>query len=257
MHSDVIKDDISYLIAALKTLEEELIQPSFHRLVEDIVSRREANLKLIVPEWSNLKTNSIVVKRRQYFSAELSDLVQTIYEGTIERVPGIDAPEIIFEHPPTLQLYGAGRSGNVMKSLAQRLLQLGFDVSITGDNMSKSVRPGDLCIYNSGSWRTLSTTNYAKVAKNLGATVVGITSYPERAVDDCTYMVKISGRESMGELRDYYLETLKGKTSTAVDPMGSMYEFKVSVFGDVTVHYVSDLLKETEDSMRKRHANIE
>lgn len=261
----VIKADIQYLKTALDTLEEELLnQPDFFRLVDDIASRREPKIKLIVPAKHRIDDNEILIRRRQYFSKQLGEDVDDYIEvnsiGEIEYVDCIDRFEIVYEPPPVVHSSGAGMSGGVGKNFVQRLHQLGITVSNTGERLAYRVKPGDLCVYFSGGWKTLSTTNYAKEARKGGATVVAITSYPDIAIskeNGCHYAIGISGREAILEDRDYYLDQVRGKTSTSVDPMGTMYEFKADVFRLVLVHYVSDKLKETEETMRKRHVMFE
>jgi D-arabinose 5-phosphate isomerase GutQ len=266
MGFDVIQTDVAYLKDALDALEDELTtQPEFFRLIDDITSRREPKVKLIIPSDLKIDNHEILIRRREYFSKELeeqpSDYIEANSLGEAMYVDGIDRYEIILEMPSTIHLYGAGMSGGVAKNLGQRLHHMGFHVSITGDRFASTVKPGDLCIYFSGSWTTFSTTEYAKLSKKAGATVVGITSYVDRALateEDCDYALAISGREAINdEIRNYYSENLRGKTTTSIDIMGTLYEFKSDALRLILVHYVSDSLKETEEMMRKRHVQFE
>ena len=51
-------------------------------------------------------------------------------------------------------LQGAGRSGIAIRSFANRLLHLGFSVSVVGEISSPHTKPGDLVIIGSGSGET-------------------------------------------------------------------------------------------------------
>jgi len=51
-------------------------------------------------------------------------------------------------------LQGAGRSGVAIRGFANRLMHLGFSVSVVGDISSPRARPGDLLIIGSGSGET-------------------------------------------------------------------------------------------------------
>lgn len=250
--------DIKYLIGALEKLEQEIAtQPNFKRLVDDIVSRRNLKLKLIAPSGFKPDNSEVLIRRRQYFSKEPEVLTEITSFGRVEYIEGKKNYEIVVEMPPTIHGAGAGRSEKALMNLLQRLGHLGFDASKIGSDMARPVKAGDLVFGFSGSWTTLSTITYAKEAKKLGATVVGITSYPDRAGPDCTYTFEIGGRESMGEKRDYYLDQLRGKAITEIDPMGTIYEFKAGVFSDIVIHYVRDRLEEQEETMRKRHVRFE
>jgi len=188
MATDAVRADIEYQKEQLDNLREELFpQPNFFRLVDDVVSRRDPKVILNLPiQYKNLEVGEVLVKY---------DDIESV--GQIEYLD-IKAPEVNVERK-TLHLYGAGRTGLEDEALAMRFLQMGFDVSIPGTTTAKPVKDGDLCIFCSGSWGTISTTNYAKAAKELGATVVGITSHPELAKNDCDYCIEVGGREKLGK----------------------------------------------------------
>ena len=243
---EITRADIDYMKAQLDTLEKELrAQPNYQRLLRDIIDRRpHITLKLPKDCKSDALDDEIAVK---YDETEL--IGRVIHDD-------IRTPELTIENP-TIHLYGAGRSGLEEESFAMRLGHLGFSVSEFGTKLARPVKPDDLAILFSGSWETLSTTNYAGAAKAKGAVVVGVTSYPEIAKRDCSYCIEIGGRERMGEIRDYYIDQIKDRCSTTLDLMGTVFERKVAVFADITIHHLSDTLGEMEEKMKKRHANVE
>jgi 6-phospho-3-hexuloisomerase len=243
MKPELIKSDVNYQKSQLDELEKELIsQPEFFRLVDDIVARRGPKVTLKLPKKIKLNTDDISVKY------DLSKL-----KGRVEYTKG--EPEIRIK-ARTIHIYGAGRSGLEARALTMRLIHLGFDASEPGSTTARPVKRDDLAIFFSGSWGTMSTTNYAKAAKQEGATTVAITSHPELARKCCDYAIKIGGREE-STVRDYYVESLKGKASTTLDPMGTVYEFKLAAFKDILIHYISERLGEKEHKMRKRHVKFE
>ena len=62
-------------------------------------------------------------------------------------------------------LNGAGRSGIAIQAFANRLMHLGFSVSLVGEISSPHSKPGDLLIICSGSGETGSLKSLAEKAK--------------------------------------------------------------------------------------------
>ena len=56
----------------------------------------------------------------------------------------------------------AGRSGIAIRAFANRLLHLGFSVSVVGEISSPHTQPGDLLIIGSGSGETTSLKSLAQ-----------------------------------------------------------------------------------------------
>lgn len=167
-------------------------------------------------------------------------------------------PEVCIGNRGVIHVYGAGRTGLETRSWAMRLVHMSFDVSEPGSVTAKPVKPGDLGIFCSGSWETLSTKTYAKATKNIGATTVAVTSHPELIKkDECDYWIEIGGREKLGKIRDYYVESLKGKSSIPMDILGTVFEFKLTAFKDLLIHRLSDRLGEVEERMKERHVTFE
>ena len=75
-------------------------------------------------------------------------------------------------------MVGLGRSGLILRMFAMRLMQIGFQAHVVGDVTTPAIEPKDLLIALSGSGATESVVNLARKAKNLGASVLAITSNP-------------------------------------------------------------------------------
>ena len=54
-----------------------------------------------------------------------------------------------------IYLTGAGRSGLMIRSFANRLLHLGYNISVVGEISSPHTHPGDLLLISSGSGETI------------------------------------------------------------------------------------------------------
>ena len=75
-----------------------------------------------------------------------------------------------------IYLTGAGRSGLMIRSFANRLLHLGYNISVVGEISSPHTHPGDLLLISSGSGETKSLISQAEIAKQNGLKVALITT---------------------------------------------------------------------------------
>lgn len=152
---------------------------------------------------------------------------------------------------------GAGRSGLVGRAFAMRLMHMGFHVYVLGDTIVPSVRRGDVVIAISGSGRTRLIVTAAEAAKQVGATVVAITTYPDSPLGRLADLViKVPGRAKTAKMDDYFARQILG-VHEPLAPMGTLFEDTTMVFLDGIVYSLMKRLEISEDEMKKRHANIE
>lgn len=154
-------------------------------------------------------------------------------------------------------VYGAGRSGLVARAFAMRLMHLGINVFVIGETVTPAIEEGDLLITISGSGETTSVVNAARIAKNVKAKVVLITSYPDSSAGklaDCIVMVK--GRTKLRGDKDFLMRQIKGE-HYSLAPLGTLFEISVLIFLDSLVAELMARLRRSEDYMRMRHATIE
>ncbi len=71
---------------------------------------------------------------------------------------------------------GEGRSGFMAKSFAMRLMHLGADSHVIGETVTPSLAAGDILIAVSGSGTTKAAVWTAEKARELGCTVVAVTT---------------------------------------------------------------------------------
>lgn len=137
-------------------------------------------------------------------------------------------------------LYGAGRSGLMMKAFAMRLAQAGRTVYVIGETVTPAIMGNDLLIVASASGKTTSVLNYAKVAKENGAVVYSITAdenSPIAALSDGFVCLPSPNKDS-------------GQTTSI---MGTLFEQSLLLFCDLVVSEMGDDIAQ----MRSRHANLE
>jgi 6-phospho-3-hexuloisomerase len=152
---------------------------------------------------------------------------------------------------------GAGRSGLVGKAFAMRLMHMGFNVYVLGDTIVPSVKKGDIVIAISGSGRTRLIVTAAEAAKQVGATVVAITTYPDSPLGRLAdLVVQIPGRAKTAKMDDYFARQILG-VHEPLAPMGTLFEDTTMVFLDGVVYSLMKRLRISEEEMKMRHANIE
>ena len=95
-----------------------------------------------------------------------SELSQSESQGIIDE---IESANHVF-------VYGAGRSGYVARSFAQRLKQMGFDAFFVGDTTTPASGKGDLLIAVTGSGETPSVISMLETGNALGVRQAVVTS---------------------------------------------------------------------------------
>ncbi|KHJ65688.1 6-phospho 3-hexuloisomerase [Pantoea rodasii] len=146
-------------------------------------------------------------------------------------------------------LQGAGRSGIAIRAFANRLLHLGFSVSVVGEISSPHTKPGDLLIIGSGSGETGSLKTLAQKAVESGVEVALVTMKKDSTIGKLARCVLV----------------LPGTVKTENDrelgqfsqPMGSAFEQLCFITYDALVLELMNQLGETSESMFKRHADFE
>ena len=144
-----------------------------------------------------------------------------------------------------IYLTGAGRSGLMIRSFANRLLHLGYNISVVGEISSPHTHPGDLLLISSGSGETKSLISQAEIAKQNGLKVALITT---------------SSISSLAKLADIVLlipVQSKDTTGETIQPMGTLFEQYTLILYDSIVLNIMGLKNQTNETMKARHANLE
>lgn len=145
---------------------------------------------------------------------------------------------------------GAGRSGVAIRAFTNRLMHLGYSVSMVGEITSPHTKSGDLLIIGSGSGETESLCAMAKKAKRNGVKVALITmdikSTIAQLADVCVVLPGVSPKLKNA-----------GMNITSIQPMGSAFEQISFLTYDGIILELMELMKETTDTMFPRHADLE
>ncbi|MEM2093595.1 MAG: 6-phospho-3-hexuloisomerase [Candidatus Bathyarchaeia archaeon] len=154
---------------------------------------------------------------------------------------------------------GMGRSGFVGRAFALRLMNIGFNVYFLGETITPAAEKGDLLIAISGTGSTKMVLTASSAAKDIGATVIAITSFPESPLGQLAdLVVTVKGRTKAGWPReeDYLARQLMGEKEP-LTPLGSIFENNCMVFLDSLIVELMHRLGSTEEDLRRRHATIE
>jgi len=131
---------------------------------------------------------------------------------------------------------GRGRSGLIAKSFVYRLLDLGIKGFVVGESITPSTSKNDCLIAISGSGETTLTLNAARLAKQAGALIISITSYPNSPLGKLSdFLVKVGGRRrGSPEDPDYLARQITG-AHEPFDTSGTVFEASAMILMEAIV----------------------
>lgn len=151
---------------------------------------------------------------------------------------------------------GSGRSGFVGRAFALRLMQSGFNVYVSGETITPALSPGDIVLAVSGSGTTKIIVTQAEIAKEIGATIMTITSQPTSHLAELSDTVLlIKGRTKEDATIDYTRRTITGEYDMA--PLGTMFELSALILLDSIIAEIMKKLGKSELDLRKGHSHTQ
>jgi len=187
--------------------------------------------------------------------AGIKDSIENLNMKEVERLI-----ELLLEaKDKKIFIVGMGRSGFVARAFALRLMNLGFNVYFLGETITPAAEKGDILIAISGTGATKIVLTASAAAKEIGATVIAFTSFPESPLGQAAdHTVTIKGRTKAGwpKEEDYLARQLIGEREP-LTPLGSVFENNCMVFLDSLVVELMHRLGRTEEDLKRRHATIE
>lgn len=176
-------------------------------------------------------------------SGEISAAAENIDEGGFRKI--VDA----ILQAGKVFISGAGRSGDIMKCMAKRLMHAGIKSYVVGETVTPPAVANDLIIIGSGSGETESLLIIAEKAKRLGASVALITTNPDSTIGKKADIVAV-----------IQASTPKSKSETklvSVQPMANLFEQLLFITTDAVSMQVAEEKGMDYEAMFKRHANLE
>lgn len=173
-------------------------------------------------------------------NAELKNSSEQISEEQLDRfIEAVDSHKRIF-------VYGTGRSGLMLKALAMRLMQIGYQSYVIGETTTPSVSNGDLLIVASASGETQSVCNAADDGVKQGADVLVITGSQESTLSrKHEPLIQIESANKFTE------------SKASIQPLGSLFEQMLLLIFDAVILKMSIKSEDTNKKMAQRHASIE
>jgi len=174
-------------------------------------------------------------------AAELADAVAGIDDSALEPTVRVIAGA------ERVMLYGCGREGLMMRALAMRLHHLGLRVCMQGDMNAFPLGSGDLFLCAAGPGQLSTASALCGVAREAGARVLVVTAEPGGATSVLADELLVIPAQTMA----------RDTGSDAILPMGSLFEGAMFLVFEVLVLRLRESLRETPESMRSRHTNME
>jgi len=153
---------------------------------------------------------------------------------------------------------GAGRSRLVAKAFAMRLMQLGLSVYVVGETTTPAVLPSDVMIAISRSGETRNIADLGKLAKDIGSTLITITSKKDSAlgrISDIAVIIPNKTKNDPNEA-DYLERHMRGDYKKML-PLGTSFEITTLIFLDSVIGQLIMLTGASEAELKSRGTNIE
>ncbi len=181
--------------------------------------------------------------------------VDVVVEEVATALKGVSADEVAELQREILGakrifIAGKGRSGLFMRAFAMRLMHLGLHIYAVDEVTTPGIAADDVLVLASGSGKTASLMNYASKAKEIGATVVLITAYPDSPVGhhaDRVVCIPAPTPKVEGNSNDVQ----------SVQPMANLFEQSLVLLLDICTLQLMKALSKTGEQMFARHANLE
>ncbi|MFW2491257.1 6-phospho-3-hexuloisomerase [Clostridium chromiireducens] len=171
---------------------------------------------------------------------EIKDVIAKVDEEEIKKIVSIFKKEI------RIFVDGEGRSGFQAKGFAMRLMHIGYNSYVMGETITPALKKGDIYVAISGSGKTKNTLSNAKAAKDLGLTIIGVTSKKD---------------SPLAEVSDLVLE-VPGKTKNdnaveSIQLLSSLFDQSVHIVLDDLCLLISKKDNLSDNEAAKNHINVE
>lgn len=142
---------------------------------------------------------------------------------------------------------GEGRSGLVIRMVAMRLMHLGCQVYVVGETTTPAIKPGDLLLDCSGSGSTDHVLSDAQKAKEIGASIVSVTTQTESPLAklaDLVIEIEAAAKQDRSNQHSKQFA-------------GSLFEQSTLLLFDALFHVLSQNLNMSGERLWASHTNLE
>ncbi len=184
---------------------------------------------------------------------EISLKILEELENSLKNINSLEVEKLVDMVSSSKKIFvaGAGRSLLMMRGLAMRLMQLGFQSYVVGETVTPAIGPGDLLIIGSGSGETETMKVVANNARIAGAKLALFTIYPNSTIGQlANFVIQISA------------STSKVKNKQAIksfQPGANTFEQSLLILCDaVIIRLIEKLnIQNPNKIIMKYHANLE
>lgn len=178
-------------------------------------------------------------------SSAIAEVGEVLEQAVPQQVEAMAAPILKAKR---IALYGVGREGLMMKSLAMRLFHLGLDAHVVGDMTTPPVGEDDLLIVSAGPGGFSTVNGLISVAKTAGASTMCVTATPDGSAPQLVDHIVVLEAQTMANDQG---------GATSVLPMGSLYEAVQFLFFEILILHLMDQMRLSAEAMRDNHTNLE
>jgi len=156
--------------------------------------------------------------------SKIKNLIKQFLESSNDIISGLDSKVIEnfaeqLKKAKRVYTVGVGLLGLLAKGFTTKLTYLGYETYFIGETLMPSPSKNDLLIAISESGEADYTVRAARIAKNLGATVVAITSCPQSTLGKLADLnIEIKWKEEIPK------EELKECEGELLTPNSSLFE---------------------------------
>jgi 6-phospho-3-hexuloisomerase len=157
-------------------------------------------------------------------------------------------------------LVAIGRVNLSLQCFGKRLAHLGIKVELVGSLTEKPATSKDLLIVASGSGESLIPVQIVKKAKSIGCKIFLITSAKKSTIKKMSnFYVELktpTKKDFTNNLNESLFDSAS-KSQKSVQPMSSLFDQALHIYGDIVSLGIIDKLKINKNKLWKHHANLE
>lgn len=145
---------------------------------------------------------------------------------------------------------GTGRSGLIGRVFAMRLMHSGYNVFVTGETITPSIRKNDLLIVISGSGSTRTLEQFAEKANEIKVSIVLLTTNRDSPIGKMSEHIVVIPAATKNRLPD---------EPETIQPLGSQFDQSAHLLLDALVIKLLNSQPEKQKStdLKEIHANLE
>lgn len=178
----------------------------------------------------------------KFVSDEVATVLMKVNENEVNRlIDEIIAAEKVF-------FIGVGRVFLSHQCLAKRLAHFGINVNIVGSVIESPITNKDLLLVASGSGESKLPLEITKIAKKYNAKIALITSAQQSSI------------KSLSDIAIHLPAPTKTDMAygvQSIQPMSTLFDQALHLFGDVLCLQLQKRTGQSQEDLKKRHANLE